>query len=60
MNGGIASFGKLIVKGVVSSPLLTVVLGIPSGAFSMFFVFSAGFVATKFKDARTIVMAVWL
>jgi len=60
VNGGIASFGKLIVKGVVSSSLLTVVLGIPFGAFSVLFVFTSGYVATKFRNARTVVMALWM
>lgn len=60
VNGGVASFGKLIIKGLVDSPLLTVALTIPEGAFSVFFVFTSGYVATKFSNARTIVMAIWM
>ncbi|KAJ3533292.1 hypothetical protein NM208_g8054 [Fusarium decemcellulare] len=60
INGGIANFGKLIIKGLVSDPLLTVVYGIPQGAFQVFFILSGTFLASKFRNARTIVMAVYL
>ncbi|KAM5385482.1 hypothetical protein ACJZ2D_000681 [Fusarium nematophilum] len=60
INGGIANFGKLIIKGLVKDPLLTVVYGIPQGAFQVFFILSGTFIASKFRNARTIVMAVYL
>ncbi|KAL4892839.1 major facilitator superfamily domain-containing protein [Aspergillus ambiguus] len=60
VNGGVANFGKLIIKGLVSSPLLTTALGIPQGAFSVVFVFTAGYFSTRFKNARTIIMIIYL
>lgn len=60
INGGIANFGKLIVKGVVGDPLRTAALGIPQGAFQVCFILSGTYTATKFKNARTLVMALWL
>ncbi|CAI6096717.1 hypothetical protein V2G26_016402 [Clonostachys chloroleuca] len=60
MNGGIANFGKLIIKGLVKDPLLTTALGIPQGAFLAGFIVFGAFLATKIKNARTIVMAVFL
>lgn len=60
VNGGVASFGKLIIKGIVDSSLLTVVLAIPQGAFQIFFLLTSGYVATRFRNARTIVMALWM
>ena len=60
INGGIANFGKLIVKGIVTDPLKTTALGIPQGAFQVFWILSGTYVASRFRDCRTIVMAVWL
>ncbi|GAB1211345.1 hypothetical protein ATERTT37_000458 [Aspergillus terreus] len=60
INGGVANFGKLIIKGLVSSPLLTTALGIPQGAFQVFFVLSGGYLSSRFKNARTIIMVIYL
>ncbi|KAL0935631.1 MFS transporter [Colletotrichum truncatum] len=60
INGGVANFGKLIIKGLVSDPLLTTALGIPQGAFQVFWILTGTFTATKLKNHRTTVMAIWL
>lgn len=60
INGGVANFGKLIIKGLVSDPLLTTALGIPQGAFQVFWILSGTFTASKLRNHRTTVMAVWL
>ncbi|KAK5061191.1 hypothetical protein LTR84_007733 [Exophiala bonariae] len=61
INGGIANFGKLIVKGVAGGdPLLATAYGIPQGAFQVVFVFSGPWLASKFKNSRTIIMALYL
>ncbi|CAF3491966.1 unnamed protein product [Fusarium graminearum] len=60
MNGGVANFGKLIIKGVVKDPLETVALGIPMGAFQVLWILSGTFIASRVKNCRTIIMAVYL
>lgn len=60
INGGIAAFSKLIVKGFTHDPLLTTVYGIPYGALTAIYMFSGPYVASRFKNTRTIVMIVWL
>ncbi|KAK7567333.1 putative MFS transporter [Phyllosticta citricarpa] len=60
INGGVANFGKLIIKGLVSDPLSTTALGIPQGGFQVLFVLSGGFFASYFKNSRTTIMAVYL
>ncbi|VUC26875.1 unnamed protein product [Clonostachys rosea] len=60
INGGIANFSKLIVKGFTSDPLLTTVYGIPYGACTAFFMFTGPYVASRVKNFRTIVMILWL
>ena len=60
INGGIANFGKLIIKGLVKKPLLTTALGIPQGAFQVFWILGGTFLASQFKNARTIVMMMYL
>ncbi|PSR84247.1 major facilitator superfamily transporter [Coniella lustricola] len=59
-NGGIASFGKLIVKGVVQGDLKTTVLGIPQGAFQVVWILSGTYIASRFRNTRTVVMAVYV
>ncbi|KAF7159660.1 hypothetical protein CNMCM5623_005040 [Aspergillus felis] len=59
-NGGVANFGKLIIKGLVSSPLLATALGIPQGAFQVFFILSGTYLSSRFKDIRTIIMVIYL
>lgn len=53
-------FGKLIIKGLVSSPLLATALGIPQGAFQVFFILSGTYLSLQFKNIRTIIMAIYL
>ncbi|KAH6999471.1 major facilitator superfamily transporter [Ilyonectria destructans] len=60
INGGIANFGKLIIKGLVSDPLLTTALGIPQGAFQVFWILSGTFLASKLPNSRTLVMTLYL
>lgn len=60
INGGFANFGKLIIKGLVDSSLLTTALGIPQGAFQVFFILSGSYLSTRFKNIRTIIMAIYL
>lgn len=60
-NGGFANFGKLIVKGIAGGDALkTTAYGIPSGAFQVFFVFGGPYIASKFKNIRTYVIAAYL
>ena len=60
INGGVANFGKLIIKGLVKDPLLTTALGIPQGAFQVFWILTGTFLASKIPNSRTIIMAVYL
>lgn len=61
VNGGIASFSKLIIKGFVhGNPLLTTAYGIPTGAWQVLFVFSGPWLASRFKNVRTYVMAAYV
>ncbi|KAL1626385.1 hypothetical protein SLS56_006883 [Neofusicoccum ribis] len=60
MNGGVANFGKLIIKGLVKDPLETTALGIPQGGFQIMFILSGCFFASYFKNARTIIMALYV
>ncbi|KAJ4348880.1 hypothetical protein N0V95_005101 [Ascochyta clinopodiicola] len=61
INGGIANFGKLIIKDVAGGdPLKTTLYGIPSGFANMLFVFSGPFLASRISNARTYIMALYL
>ncbi|KAI1841242.1 hypothetical protein JX265_010146 [Neoarthrinium moseri] len=60
VNGGIANFSKLIVKGFTDDALLTTAYGIPYGACTALFMFTGPFLASKIKNFRTIVMMLWL
>lgn len=60
INGGYANFGKLIIKGVVQGSLETTALGIPQGAFQVVWILSGTYIASRFRDARTLVMAVYV
>lgn len=60
INGGVANFGKLIIKGLVKDPILTTALGIPQGAFQVFWILTGTFIASKVRNFRTIVMALYL
>ncbi|KAL3462236.1 major facilitator superfamily domain-containing protein [Aspergillus heterothallicus] len=60
INGGIASFSKLIIKGLTGDPLTTVALGIPFGAFQLVWVLSGTFIASRIPNCRTIVMFAYL
>ncbi|KAL1877910.1 hypothetical protein Daus18300_002263 [Diaporthe australafricana] len=59
INGGYASFGKLIVKGLVTDPLKTTALGIPQGAFQVIWILSGTWIASHYKNQRTTVMALY-
>ena len=61
INGGIANFGKLIVKGFSGNDaLLTTAYGIPYGAWVAVFIFTGPYIASKLKNVRTYVMAIWV
>ncbi|KAI9325261.1 major facilitator superfamily domain-containing protein [Zopfochytrium polystomum] len=60
INGGIANFGSLIIKGVVSDQLKTVLLGMPVGAVQIFWILSGSYAAYRFKNVNTIVMPLYL
>ncbi|CCF42102.1 allantoate permease [Colletotrichum higginsianum] len=60
INGGIANFVKLIVKGFTHDALLTTAYGIPYGAFTAIYMFTGPCMASRLKNARTYVMVIWL
>lgn len=60
INGGIASFSKLIIKGLTGNPIMTVVMGIPFGAFQVVWVLSGTFLASRFRDLRTVIMFLYM
>ncbi|KAK9233755.1 putative transporter [Lipomyces kononenkoae] len=60
INGGIASFGKLIVQGFTDSAILTTAYGIPYGAWCTFFMFTGPWIASRLKDSRTTVMVLYV
>jgi hypothetical protein len=60
INGGISNFGKLIIKGLVKDPLVTTALGIPQGAFQVFWILTGAYIASKFANCRTYVMMAYL
>lgn len=60
INGGYANFGKLIIKGLVQGSLRTTALGIPQGGFQVFWILSGTFAASRLKNARTGVMALYI
>lgn len=60
INGGIANFGKLIIKGVVKDPLRTTALGIPMGAFQVLWILSGTYLASRFRNIRTLIMGLYL
>ncbi|KAJ4319427.1 hypothetical protein N0V94_003931 [Neodidymelliopsis sp. IMI 364377] len=61
INGGISNFGKLIIKDVAGGdPLKTTLYGIPQGIAQVFWVFTGPFLASRFPDVRTYVMALYL
>ncbi|KAH6637838.1 allantoate permease [Boeremia exigua] len=61
INGGIANFGKLIIKDVAGGdPLKTTLYGIPSGVGNFFFVLTGPYLASRLPNARTYIMALYL
>ncbi|EFX00679.1 major facilitator superfamily transporter [Grosmannia clavigera kw1407] len=60
INGGIANFGKLIIKGLVHDALRTTALGIPLGAFQIVWILSGTYIASRFRNVRTFVMMAYL
>lgn len=61
VNGGLANFSKLIIKGIAGGDsLLTTAYGIPTGAWQVFFVFGGPWLASRFKNIRTYVMAAYV
>jgi hypothetical protein len=60
INGGIAGFASLIVKGFVKDPLLTTAYGVPWGAINAVFNFTGPWMASRYPNVRTYVMIAWL
>ncbi|CAK3925552.1 related to allantoate permease [Lecanosticta acicola] len=61
INGGLANFSKLIIKGLTGGQaLLTTAYGIPTGAWQVFFVFSGPWLAGKLPNARTLIMPLYI
>lgn len=61
VNGGLANFSKLIIKGLAGGdPLLTTAYGIPTGMWQVVFVFSGPWLAGKLHNARTYIMALYI
>ncbi|KAI9332585.1 hypothetical protein DFJ73DRAFT_799495 [Zopfochytrium polystomum] len=60
INGGISNFGKLIIKGVVSDPLKTVLLGLPFGVVGSVWILTGSYTAYCFKNVNTIIMPLYL
>ncbi|CZT25046.1 related to allantoate permease [Ramularia collo-cygni] len=61
VNGGLANFSKLIIKGIANgNSLLTTAYGIPTGAWQVMWVFSGPWLASRFKNIRTYVMAAYV
>lgn len=60
VNGGVANFSKLIIKGLTHDSLTAVALGIPFGAFQLLWVPSGTFLASHVRNFRTTVMFVGL
>ncbi|KAK0384682.1 hypothetical protein NLU13_1334 [Sarocladium strictum] len=60
INGGVSNFGSLIIKGLVNNnALLSVALGIPQGAFQCFWILSGTWLASRFQNMRTVIMAAY-
>lgn len=60
VNGGIANFGKLIIKGLTDDSATAVALGIPFGGFQIFYILGGTYLASRIKNFRTVVMFVYL
>jgi len=61
INGGIANFGKLIIKDVAGGDALrTTLYGIPQGFAQVFWVFTGPFLASRLPNARMYIMALYL
>ncbi|KAF1932517.1 allantoate permease [Didymella exigua CBS 183.55] len=61
INGGIANFGKLIIKDVAGGDSLrTTLYGIPSGFAQVFWVFTGPYLASRLPNARTYIMVLYL
>ncbi|PPJ56603.1 hypothetical protein CBER1_01779 [Cercospora berteroae] len=61
VNGGLANFSKLIIKGLANGDaLLTTAYGIPTGVWQVMFVFSGPWLAGRFKNIRTLIMPLYV
>ncbi|KAL0570910.1 hypothetical protein V5O48_011050 [Marasmius crinis-equi] len=56
-NGGVAAFGARIIKSFGYSSLDSILLQIPGGAMTCVFIYIVGYLAGKFKDSRTYLLA---
>lgn len=61
INGGVASFSKLIIKGLTGGDaILTTAYGIPTGVWQVFFVFTGPWLAGKLTNVRTYIMMIYV
>lgn len=61
INGGYANFGKLIIKAVVGdNSLKATALSIPQGGFQVFWILTGTYLASHFKNIRTMIMAIYI
>ena len=59
INGGLSSFGKLILKDVAKDPIRTVALGVPGRVFAIAFILSGMWLASNLPNFRMHVMALY-
>jgi MFS family permease len=61
INGGLCAFNKLLVLGISEGDaLLTTAYGIPTGAWQVIWVFSGPWLASRFSNIRTYIMAIYV
>lgn len=61
VNGGLANFSKLIIKGVENgNALQATALTIPAGAFQVLWILSGTFLASRFTNIRTYIMMAYM
>jgi ACS family allantoate permease-like MFS transporter len=56
-NGGLGNFLHLILQSYGFSPLQTILVGLPQAAAQVFIALTGSYIARRFRNSRTIVMA---
>lgn len=57
-NGGLVTFSAIIVTGLGYSPLITTVLGIPTGVLATVWQIILGFIAANIPNSRCVIIAI--